>query len=378
MKEVNMKKFVGIAALLSVVFVVLFAMSVSADTDALPEVEFLGYGPGSFQTDLEDIIVKVLPFDFVFVAGQTYEASENERVWGVSGANQAPPAEWDQVVDLGPVQAGCVSRYVGIDDDIDNRINSFVLDDETIEVVTQGMVFSGSFEIPRDGDLQFVANDSVAGWFTPCDEEVPTETPTATNTPVPTDTLTPSPSPTPTETTTPGPSPTSTEPATPGPSPTSTEPATPGPSPTSTEPGPSPTSTEPATPEPSPTAQGTPEVPASPTAPPPATATKRPREDACVRINFEVSGDEAVRGLYLVQETGGKQLASWYALDGWQDSGWFKDIDISFENVYVVVVYYPGPDTTPTYLTILNHAPDSEYGWMSWGMCHALEVAWPD
>ena len=119
-------------------------------------------------------------------------------------------------------------------------------------------------------------------------------------------------------------------------------------------------------------------MPVSPTAPPPPTATSKPREDSCVRINFEVSGDEAVRGLYIVQETGGKQLASWYALDGWQDSGWFKDIDISHENVYVQVVYYPGPDTSPTYLTILNHAPDSEYGWMSWGMCHALEVAWAD
>jgi hypothetical protein len=77
-----------------------------------------------------------------------------------------------------------------------------------------------------------------------------------------------------------------------------------------------------------------------------------------------------------VQEVGGKHLASWYALDGWQDSGWFKDIDISHENVYVKVVFYRGPDATPVELLILNHAPDSPYGWMSWGMCHALEVGW--
>jgi hypothetical protein len=84
-----------------------------------------------------------------------------------------------------------------------------------------------------------------------------------------------------------------------------------------------------------------------------------------------------VRGLYIVQETGGKLLASWYALDGWQDSGWFKDIDITHENVYVKVLYYRGPDAEPIELVILNPAPDSPYGWMSWGVCHAIEVAWP-
>jgi len=97
-----------------------------------------------------------------------------------------------------------------------------------------------------------------------------------------------------------------------------------------------------------------------------------------VRINFDVGGDEAVRGLYIVQEVGGKLLASWYALDGWKDSGWFRDIDITHENVYVKVLYYSGPDATPIEMVIVNPAPDSPYGWMSWGICHAIEVKWPD
>ncbi|MFL7838996.1 MAG: hypothetical protein ACK2U5_01620 [Candidatus Promineifilaceae bacterium] len=376
-----MKKLFILAALISLTASV-FVMSVSARTDDLPIVEFLGDGPGSFQTTLDDIIVKVPPFDFVYVIGQTYTASTNERVWGVSGANQAPPAEWHQTVDLGPVQAGCISNYVGIDDDIDDRINSFELNGQTIETVTQGMVFSGSFVIPFDGNLTFIANDSVGGWFTACDDVALTATPRPTDTATPTFT----PSPTATETNTPSPSPTATETGTPGPSPTATETGTPGPSPTATEtgtPGPSPTATETNTPGPSPTIVNTPGIPtvtttALPPTPEDLPPTRPPREDACTRINFEVSGDEAVRGLYVVQETGGRQLASWYALDGWQDSGWFKDIDISHQNVYVQVLYYPGPDTTPTVLTILNHAPDSADGWMSWGMCHALEVGWPD
>ena len=42
------------------------------------------------------------------------------------------------------------------------------------------------------------------------------------------------------------------------------------------------------------------------------------------------------------------------------------------------VVYYPGPDTEGTVLTILNHVPDEPYGWVASNEAHALEVAWPD
>ena len=214
------------------------------------------------------------------------------------------------------------------------------MNDEQVELVDEGMVFSGSFVVQEDGDMTFVALDSVGGWYTVCEDRVE---PTATMTPTPTETVMP----------------TATGTATPGPSPTATNTATPGPSPTATS------TAIPPTDEPPPTLEPT------------ATPTKRPREFACVRINFEVSGQDAARGLYIVQETGGKLLASWYALDGWQDSGWFKDIDITHENVYVKVLYYRGPDTEPIEMVILNHAPDSPYGWMSWGVCHALEVAWP-
>lgn len=310
----------------------------SARADSLPELVYIGEGPGTFNTPLDNFIVKIRPFDFKFVSGPTYNASEGERVWGSRGTDKAPPAEWDIIEDLGPVEEGCIARYVGVDDDVDDRINSFELDGEEIEVVTQGLVFEGSFIIPRDGNLVFIARDSVGGYFSPCDERVdPTATPTATvtETPLPTETATPGPSPTATNT----PPPTNT--ATPGPSPTATSTRLP------------------------------------PTVQPTATATKRPRELSCVRINFDVGGDEAARGLYVVQEVGGKLLASWYALDGWKDSGWFKDIDITHENVYVKVLYYSGPDAVPIEMVILNHAPDSPYGWMSWGVCHAIEVAWP-
>jgi hypothetical protein len=339
-----MSKIAFLVIALALVVVLSFAIGGSAKANSLPEVEFLGEGAGTYDTTLDDFIVKVNnPFNFVFQPGPTYTTTQNERVYSVRGANQAPPPVWEETVDLGPVTAGCVVSYVGIDDNPDDRINYFYVNDTLVEEVEQGWTFGGSFTVPEDGQLKFIANDSSGGWVTPCETtETPTFTPTATNTPEPTDT------PTPTSTLPPDITLTPTSTLPPDVTITPTDTATPGPTATATE---------------NPTLQ-------------PSPTPEKNRESSCVRINFEVSGDTAARGLYLVQEVGGKHLASWYALDGWQDSGWFKDIDISHENVYVKVLFYRGPDAAPVELLILNHAPDSPYGWMSWGMCHALEVGW--
>lgn len=104
-------------------------------------------------------------------------------------------------------------------------------------------------------------------------------------------------------------------------------------------------------------------------------------EGTATRIDFEQTGDAALEGWYVVQEVGGPRLAAWYAYDGWQDSGWINHISLAREAVHVSVLYYP-PDsdasTVPTVMTIINHAPDEEYGWLARGMGHALEVGWPE
>ena len=99
---------------------------------------------------------------------------------------------------------------------------------------------------------------------------------------------------------------------------------------------------------------------------------------AAVRIDFEIAGHVAKRGHYSVQALGGGEIASWYALDGWEDSGWLSNIDIGNRTVWVEVVYYPGPETEGTVMTILNHVPGEAYGFVAAGEAHALEVAWPD
>ena len=114
------------------------------------------------------------------------------------------------------------------------------------------------------------------------------------------------------------------------------------------------------------------------TAVPDSTATPPPNTQlACLRINFEVSGDVALAGTYSVKEVGGRPLANWEAQAGWQDSGWIRDIDISYEAVHVKVLYQAADGSDPVEMIIVNPAPNSEYGWVARGMCHALEVAWP-
>lgn len=98
---------------------------------------------------------------------------------------------------------------------------------------------------------------------------------------------------------------------------------------------------------------------------------------ACLRINFEVSGDVAEAGTYEVQEVDGRVLASWTAQAGWQDSGWIRDIEIPFMAVHVKVIFYPGDGSPPVEMAIENPAPGTPYGWVARGMCHALEVGWP-
>ncbi len=217
----------------------------------------------------------------------------------------------------------------------------------------QGMATRGRFVAPYDGTLSIEVNDSIGVYIDRCTKKI---TPTPTMTLTPTATLEPTFTPTPTMTPTMSITPTATI--------TGTITVTPIVTPTET-----------ATPVPlTPTAE--PDI-ATPTPSPSPTPTQQPRLPACLRINFDVSGHEAKRGLYVAQEVGGRYLAGWEADDGWKDSGWFYDIDITFPAVYVEVLYYHGPGADPVRLNIVNPAPDTDAGWLGRGMCHALEVGWP-
>lgn len=349
----------------------------------LPGVVYLGEG-GTYSISSGDnfIVKQTGPFRFMLMPGPDYTAREGERVWSVSGGHDAPIPVARRTNLVGMVQANCIVEYVTIDDDEDDRVNHFLLDGNVIYTMGQGMVTRGRFVVPSDGILSYKADDSIGVYLNACDQ-IATPTPTATATA----TITPTATFTPTMTATPTLTPTATTTLTPTATPSITptlpvETPTLTPTPTITATVETPTATPSATPE---TPTATPTATATPpstggeivTATPSPTPTKQERYPACLRINFDIGGDEAKRGLFVVQEIGGRLLATWEADNGWKDSDWIFEIDITHPSVYVEVLYYSGPDATPVRMKMLNPAPGTEYGWLSRGQCHALEVAWP-
>lgn len=365
------------------------AAEIAQQTGSLPEVVFLGEGPGEFEIDPSHLfIVKHLPFRFEFINGPTYTAGPRERVWSSSFMPQGGLQLFHEEHSFGVLEAGCLVEYGQIDDDVDDRINRFFVNGTMIHEVPQGMVTYGSIVMPETGELTFFAEDSVGMAILVCETvatptatvEPPTETPTATSTAVATATATPT-----TEatlTSTPGVTLTVTATPTEGPSVTPTQTPEGGPleTPTSTA-----TTPPTATATVPPTATSTATASATATTPPGSgqgtitpTATKEPRLNTCLRINFDLGGDVARRGLYVVREVGGRELASWWADEGWMDSGWIYDIDISHPSVYVQVFFHHGDGSPPVEMRIVNPAPGTTYGWLARGQCHALEVAWPE
>lgn len=373
------------------------------------EIKYLGEGVASYTIDPgKNFIVKRLnPLRFENESGPTYEAGPWERVWSTTGS--APAVLYEEWVDFGHIPAGCRISYQAIDDDEDGRINTFYIGSQ-VHSMPQGMVTSGEFETEYAGPLLFHAKDSIGMWIDICEDEPtltptptelpPTFTPTATEVPptfTPTATEVPSTF-TPTATDVPPTfTPTATDiPSTLTPTATNLPPSlTPTPTdvpqrftltPTDVPPTSTPTSTTPPDPVITPTNTSTPVTPATGTPSatptedtpgPTITPTKKPRLPSCTRINFEVGSDVARAGVYDVMEIGGRHLTSWHAQDGWTDSGWIEPIDITFENTFVQVIFQ-NQGGSPITMEILNPAPNTPYGWMSRGMCHALEVAWPD
>lgn len=297
-------------------------ISTAALLQTTSSIEFLGEG-GSYTIEAgrQFIVKRTGPFIFINVSGPTYNAANGERVWSatVGAPSAVKPGTW---LDYGAVPENCTISYTVIDDDEDDRINTFYVGGTAVHKMPQGMVTGGQFTTSQAGSLRLFAADSIGIWLNKCTVKEITPTTVFTSTPIPSTTPYSTPAP-----------------------PALT--ATPTREPTKAPPTPTPT------------------------------ATKKARQPACLRINFEVSGGEALEGIYEVREVGGRLLYTWYAQAGWRDSGWIHGIDISFENVYIEVFYIPA-DGPVVKMDIHNPAPGTVYGWLGRGRCHALEIGWPD
>jgi hypothetical protein len=212
--------------------------------ERLPDIVFLGEGPGPFQLPdgYEIFIVKRLPFTFVLEAGEAdatgeviYVAAAQERVWACAGECSLP-AIYHAAFEVGTFQAGTIITLVVIDDDVDERVNWWAADDPAqpyLLVEEQGMVQYLTFEVPFAATWYYYAADSIGIAATCVVPVTPTPTATATWTPTatPTDTPTATPTSTHTPTATPTDTPTATATATATATPTATPTDTPTPTP---------------------------------------------------------------------------------------------------------------------------------------------------
>lgn len=103
---------------------------------------------------------------------------------------------------------------------------------------------------------------------------------------------------------------------------------------------------------------------------------------ACMRFNFDQGNDADTGsrdGVFILFEKTNGALASWYGSAGATDSGWINGFDITHDSVHVQVLFYPLHDSdSPIMMEIVNPAPNSTYGWLSRGQCHAVEIQYAD
>lgn len=131
----------------------------------MPEVTFLGEGPGTFNNESGDFVVKAKPFDMVLREGPEYQAKKNERVWAVEEGTTRPVHINDDAWTISVFdKAGCTVGYTIIDDDVDERMSGFYLNGQLLHAVPQGMVSYGVLEVPEEGILTFRTEDSIGLW----------------------------------------------------------------------------------------------------------------------------------------------------------------------------------------------------------------------
>ena len=100
---------------------------------------------------------------------------------------------------------------------------------------------------------------------------------------------------------------------------------------------------------------------------------------ACTRFSL-AQGKQSETGVAysgrfeMRQANSDRVLATWEATRGEIVSDWIDDITVAHQDgVWVEVLFFPQAQPA-TKLTVLNNAPDTEYGWIAPGQCHAVEV----
>ena len=116
---------------------------------------------------------------------------------------------------------------------------------------------------------------------------------------------------------------------------------------------------------------------------PPSTVPSVAATPACTRFNLDLGHNKETGamepGRYVMTEVGsGSVLAEWQAEASWTDSGWIHNIPLSFaKSSWVEVYFYSQEAVAPVQLEVINPAPNTTYGWLATGLCHAVEIQFP-
>ncbi|MCA9930513.1 MAG: VCBS repeat-containing protein, partial [Anaerolineales bacterium] len=104
---------------------------------------------------------------------------------------------------------------------------------------------------------------------------------------------------------------------------------------------------------------------------------------ACARFSLDQGRNArtgaGVNGRYTMHEVNTDRiLAAWSAGSRDTNSGWLTDIPVAFAGgSWVEITFTPTGQTTPIQLEIINPAPNTAYGWIFPGQCHAIELQFP-
>lgn len=157
--------------------------------EELPQLEYLGNDTALYT--LPDgfdyfIVKRNSPFSFDVLPGPTYDNAAGRRLWACQDGSCQLPAVYHDAVDLGHFDAGATVSLAIIDDDIDDRVNYWAVDDPSAPYQTQeqqGMVVYTSLTVPAAGNWYYYASDSIGLYVTCAQPPTPQPTPTQTTEP---------------------------------------------------------------------------------------------------------------------------------------------------------------------------------------------------
>jgi len=166
-----------------------FTMSTRATAQVvvggLPDIRWLGQGPGDFTVDPPRMLFERSRRDgliqFVTLDETSHYEDDDDSLFSTDWWPSDPVLIRSGEINYGSLPAGCEVNYVQITDDLDPVDNIWYINGNLLQVVTRDWVSYGSFVLPEAGELTLWVEDSSAMIVELCVNGVETGTPVPTD-----------------------------------------------------------------------------------------------------------------------------------------------------------------------------------------------------